>query len=161
MELLERSLPDIKPENELFHNALKAGYGKAVTVKNYIHKVGKTVAVALGLDEPEKYTGHCFCCTAAATATNAGANALEMKRHFGWHKETTALKYADETPNLTRKTARLLTEGKSHIHLSSTCADNVSQTRTLKEEAAKNYNFGFSNANVWRKKYRKPAGVPV
>ncbi len=89
----EDTLLDIKPEDELFHKALRTGYGKAVIGKNYIHKIGKIVTVELGLEEPERYTGHRFCCTAATAATNAGANTLEMKRHFGWHQDITALKY--------------------------------------------------------------------
>ncbi|CAB4045662.1 hypothetical protein DAPPUDRAFT_123885 [Paramuricea clavata] len=109
MDLLTKSLPDIKDTDELFHTCTKSGYGKAVMGRNYIHQIGQKVAEELHLENPKTYTGHCFRRTAATAAANAGANTLMMKRHFDWKQDATALKYCDETKDRARKMAKLLT----------------------------------------------------
>ena len=103
------SKPQIQPDEDLFHKSLKEGYGKAVMGVNYLAKTGRMLAAELGLEDPDAYTGHCFRRTAATEAANAGANTLQMKRHFGWKQESTALKYTEETKERARKMARFLT----------------------------------------------------
>ena len=45
-----------------------------------------------------------------------GANTVELKRHFGWVQEGTALKYTDDTKKRARKMARLLTGPSSFVN---------------------------------------------
>lgn len=109
LEDLKKSLPNIGPTDDLFHKSLKTGYGKAVMGKNTLAMTGRVSASQLNLENPEEYTGHCFRRTSATAAANAGANTLEMKRHFNWVQENTALKYIDQTKERSRKMAKLLT----------------------------------------------------
>jgi hypothetical protein len=48
-----------------------------------------------------------------------GATTIDMKRHFGWVQEGTALKYIDETKDRARKMAKMLTVGSVALPLSS------------------------------------------
>ena len=54
--------------------------------------IGKEVAKELGLEHPDTYTGHCFRRSSATEAANKGATSVDLKRHFGWVGEQTALK---------------------------------------------------------------------
>jgi hypothetical protein len=162
------SLPDIKPDSELFHTCTKTGYSKQVMGKNFIHQIGKNVATELGLDDPAHYTGHCFRRTAATAAANSGANTLEMKRHFGWQQEATALKYVDETKDRARKMAQFLTGNNSTAAAiaPTTAPATITSSQVLmattnqigmgtashtlqvsQEDGKKLYNFDFANAS--------------
>ncbi len=118
--LLKNTITDLQPGDALFHRPHKGGYSKAAVGKNFLAQTGKLVAAALGLTEPESYTGHCFRRTSATAAANAGANTMQMKRHFGWRQEGTALRYTEETRDRAKKMAKLLMdveeneEKKSH-----------------------------------------------
>ena len=46
--------------------------------KNYLSETGKNNAELLNLDNPETYTGHCFCRTAATMAFDVGATAHQL-----------------------------------------------------------------------------------
>ncbi len=113
MEVPQRSIPTMEPEDELFHTCTKVGYSRAVIGKNYLYKIGKSVAMALELVDANSYTGHCFCRTSATVAANAGANSLQMKHHFRWQQEGTALKYIDGTRTRVRTSAERLTAAPS------------------------------------------------
>ncbi len=92
---------------QYFHH-LQSGYCKAVMGRNYLSDTGKLLATALKLKDPESYTGHCFRCTSATAAANTGANTMELKHHFGWQQESTALKYTKATKTRAVKMAKLL-----------------------------------------------------
>ena len=65
-----------------------------------IHSIGiapRTIAEFLNLDEPEKYTGHCFRRTSATTLVNSGAELLALKRHGGWLSSAVAETYIEES----------------------------------------------------------------
>lgn len=71
---LEQSHPNLKADEDLFKQCLKDGFGKHSMGKNVLAQVGKEVATQLGLDVPEKYTGHCFRRSYATEAANQGGN---------------------------------------------------------------------------------------
>ena len=59
---VKASLPHLGAEDPLFHRALKSGFGKKGQIMgvNMLSKIGKEVARELGLENPARYTGHCF-----------------------------------------------------------------------------------------------------
>jgi hypothetical protein len=44
----------------------------------------KQIALFLGLQDPDKYTGHSFWRTSATLLSNAGADLAVLKRHGAW-----------------------------------------------------------------------------
>ncbi len=110
LAMLKENIPNITDGDDLFHRPTEIGYTKQVMGKNYLAKTGHILAKELGLSNPDEYTGHCFRRSAATAASNNGANTMELKRHFGWQQESTALKYTEATDERARKMARLLTD---------------------------------------------------
>ena len=74
----------MKEEDPIFHQVLKASYGSAVMGKNYLANTGKVVAVKLGLETPEKYTGHIFRRSSASTSATEGATVTDHMCHHNW-----------------------------------------------------------------------------
>ena len=70
-QLLEQSLPDLRPEDPLFFKPLKNGkFSRQVVGKHKLSDIGKEVATRLGLPNPESYTGHGWRRAAATEAAN-------------------------------------------------------------------------------------------
>ncbi len=110
LDMLKENISNIAKGDDLFHRPTEFGYSKQVMGKNYLAKTGRLLAKELGLSNSDEYTGHCFRRSAATAASNNGANTMELKRHFGWQQESTALKYTEATDERARKMARLLTD---------------------------------------------------
>ena len=133
---LNEDIPDVKPDEGLFRKPMKSGsYSRQVLGKHTLAGIGKEIAEELGLEKPETYTGHCFRCSSATAAANHGANTVELKRHFGWVQESTALKYVDDTKERSRKMARLITgenknSTKKDTAMTSTAVTTVTATTT-------------------------------
>ena len=110
IDCVTASLPHLRPEDPLFHRPLTKGFGKKGQVMgvNMLRTIGKEVAKELGMENPNRYTGHCFRRSSATEAANKGATSIDMKRAFGWKQEHTALKYLDDTKERPRKMAELL-----------------------------------------------------
>lgn len=98
--------------------------------------------MALGLQNPEKYTCHSFRRSAATEAANSGANAVPLKLYFCWTTESTPLKYVDETKEQSRKMAKLI-KGDT-----STTIQNISASFSVvnNEEEKKIINIDLRNA---------------
>lgn len=79
--------------------------------KNTLAKIGVDVAQMLGLDEPNKYTGHTFRRTAARRAADAGANLVQLKRHFNWQGDNVAMQYIDGSTHHSKKMAKMIAGG--------------------------------------------------
>ena len=65
-----------------------------------INKFGampKQIANFLGLDEPERYTGHSFRRTSATLLADSGANLTTIKRHGGWKSSSVAETYIENS----------------------------------------------------------------
>lgn len=60
---------------------------------------GMTVKVAtyLKLPNPERYTGHTLRRSSANALADAGVSTTQLKKHFNWRSEATALKYVENT----------------------------------------------------------------
>lgn len=60
---------------------------------NKFASMPKTIAIALNLENPELYTGHCFRRTSATLLVEGGADILTLKRHGGWKSTSVAEGY--------------------------------------------------------------------
>ena len=146
LQILCRDIPNIEPNEEIFRTVRKQGLIKCVMGKNYISQIGKDVASYLSLDDPNQYTGHCFRRSSATEAANAGANTMELKRHFGWVQEGTALKYVDETSDRAKKMAKFLTESNANKTEERQCqASSVSQSQNQNQNV---YNITIQNSGT-------------
>ncbi len=113
---LLQCIPDLDDTDLLFHSCALKGYGKGPMGKHTLAETGKLLARKLSLLNPEEYTGHCFRRSSATAAANNGANTVDLKRHFGWVQEQTALKYTEETKDRARKMANLITHDVAKEH---------------------------------------------
>ena len=77
---------------------------------NTLYGIGKDVAIKLGLENPETYTGHCFRRTAATMAADGGATPQQLQRAFGWQSISTAQRYVEESQSGARAMASILTK---------------------------------------------------
>ena len=55
---VETCIRGMEDDKQIFHRVLKGGYGTEVMGKNYLANMGKTVAVKLGLENPEVHRTH-------------------------------------------------------------------------------------------------------
>lgn len=73
-----------------------------------LSKIPLKVAEFLQLPEKNRYTGHAMRRSAASTLAEAGASSSDLKTHFNWRSEQTALKYIDNTNNQKLKVSKLM-----------------------------------------------------
>lgn len=76
---------------------------KQVIGVNTFGEMPKKVAKFLGLDEPNKYTGHAWRRTSATLLVEGGADMATLKRHGGWRSDTVAEGYVESSKNEKRK----------------------------------------------------------
>lgn len=91
-------------KNQKFHPKCPIGH-------NSVGDVGKKVASWIGLENPERYTGHCWRRTAATVFADGGGSNAQMKRKFGWASETTATEYIDNSKKSIATNADILQTG--------------------------------------------------
>ena len=96
-----------------FNHTTKAKYVNQNMGKVKIANVGVDVATLLKLDNPKRYTGHCFRRSAATFAADGGATTTEMKRHFGWKNEKTAQRYVNMSSKGAESMAEVIQPGTS------------------------------------------------
>lgn len=59
--------------------------------------VPRTIALFLGLSDPNLYTGHALRVSSATTLADEGADILELKRHGRWNSNAVAEEYVRES----------------------------------------------------------------
>ena len=92
----------------LIKGAPKLTFVNQAMGKNYLSNIGKDVALVLNLEEPERYTGHCFRRTAATMAADGGATTQQLQKAFGWTSTHTAQRYVDESSAGARSMATII-----------------------------------------------------
>jgi len=65
--------------------------------RNTLSAVPKYIAAFLGLENAEKYTGHCLRRSSATALADSGATTVAMKRQFRWKSETVAQSYVGQS----------------------------------------------------------------
>ena len=67
---------------------------------NTLAKITVQMAEFLHLEKPETYTGRALIRRSAANRlAEQGATTAQLKKHFNWKSETTAMKYLENTKN--------------------------------------------------------------
>ena len=103
----------------------KSRYVNQSMGKNTIGHVGIDVATYLKLDNPARYTGHCFRRTAATLAADNDATTSELQRHFGWKDAKTAQKYIDNSEKGAKKMSSRITPNEEIPGKQANIQDNV------------------------------------
>lgn len=116
-----RNYVSLRPK-EFKEKALFIGFrhGKCIQQRVGIHTIGampKKIAEYLKLDNPEKYTGHCFRRTSATFLANAGADLSVLKRHGGWKSSAVAEKYVEDSLEGKAKIARMIQGGENFVQV--------------------------------------------
>lgn len=83
--------------NRFFIYYRKGHCTRQVIGKNKFSKVPKTMAFRLQLEDPDKYTGHCFCRTSATLFAGSGANISAIKQLGGWKSSSVAEGYVEHS----------------------------------------------------------------
>lgn len=73
--------------------------------KNMIAAVPREIALFLGLESPNLYTGHALRVTSATTLADQGADIVELKRHGRWASSSIAEGYVRESKHARVETA--------------------------------------------------------
>lgn len=76
--------------------------------KNNISNFPSMIAKWAGLQEPEKFTGHCFRRTAASWAVESGADVLSLKLIGDWRTSTSAEGYVDQSISTKTRLSKLI-----------------------------------------------------
>lgn len=97
-----------KSKDRLFLSTNKHGLTNNPIGINKIGTYPSEVAEYLGLEEPKKFTGHCWRRCAATWAVEEGADLLQLKRVGGWTSGTAAEGYLAESRNDKRKLATFI-----------------------------------------------------
>lgn len=104
----------LKPEDEFTERFfIQYANGKChhqVMGKNKIGSTPSTIASFLGLENPSRYTGHCFRRTSATLLSNSGANMALVKQLGGWRSDTVANGYIADS----MKSKNLIYQGITH-----------------------------------------------
>lgn len=107
--------------NNFFLNYQKGRCTNQVIGMNKFGSMPKHIATFLKLENPEKYTGHCFRRTSATMLVDAGADITMLKRHGGWKSTTVAENYVDNSLNSRMSVAnKILTEVTQTKQITST-----------------------------------------
>lgn len=84
-------------------------YAKQPMGINSIAAIPKFIASYLHLENPEKYTGHCFRRSSAIALADSGDSRLTLKRQFRWKSDTVAEGYLAGSKTLKSDVASALT----------------------------------------------------
>lgn len=93
---------DVKTD-EFFLTQRNGKLTKQVIGINTFGAMPKVIATYLGLEEPDKYTGHSFRRTSATMLADAGADLLTLKRHGGWKSDKVAQGYVEDSISSKKK----------------------------------------------------------
>lgn len=82
--------PNDQFTDRFFIKYYKGKCQRQVIGKNKIRQTPQIIASYLGLENPKKYTGHCFRRTSATLLSNSGASTTMLKQLGGWKSLTVA-----------------------------------------------------------------------
>ena len=85
------------------------------------------IATFLGIDEPNKYTSHCFRRTAATIFADSGCSVIQLKNAGGWRSDSIAQSYISESMVSKKSTAQAF---QSTASTTNTNLDQITNTAT-------------------------------
>lgn len=145
----------LRPENvknDRFFLCLRNGKcTQQVIGINTFGAMPKMIAEYLGLDEPDKYTGHSFRRTSATMLADAGADLLTLKRHGGWKSDKVAMGYVEDSINNKKKICAQICSSIDLNRPSSSKSETITKLPQSKMEDTINLNTlqsECSNAEV-------------
>jgi integrase len=128
------------------HRMLFLGYrnSKCTVQRVGIHTIGgmpKQIALFLGLQDPDKYTGHSFRRTSATLLANAGADLAVLKRHGAWKSSSVAEKYIEDSLESKNKIARMILNGETFVEVLQQQKKEVSNKTSLSNTISSSSNY--------------------
>ena len=78
-------------------NKAMGKFEKQVMGKNTIAKIPAEIAKFLNLPASDSYTGHSFRRTSATIFADAGATAVDLKKHLNWKSDAVVIRYIDKS----------------------------------------------------------------
>lgn len=108
----------------LFRKFANGKFTKAPVGKNTIAAIPRTIAIFLGLSNPEIYTGHSFRVSSATVLADEGASSITLKRHGRWASDNVAEGYLRDSKQARVETASLLS-GHSARDTSSSSGEKI------------------------------------
>ena len=115
---------------------------KQVIGRNTLSQYPKTIATFLQLEEPEKYTSHCFRRTAATFLADAGFQVMDLQRAGGWKSKSVAESYVTESQHNKLKIASNIANNT----ITATNNQSVSNTETC-NTPINNVSIDMANAS--------------
>lgn len=98
---------------------------------NSFGEMPQKVAKFLGLDHPERYTGHAWRRTSATLLVEGGADMATLKRHGGWRSDSVAEGYVESSKNEKRKIYSRITSSMNVKTASTVTSASASRSLTL------------------------------
>lgn len=101
--------PPNAPFDRFFAQYINGKCTCQVIGRNKIGEAPKKIATYLGLDNVNKYTGHCLRRTGTTLLANSGANMVMIKQLGGWKSDTVAQGYIEDSVTNRKKIFEALT----------------------------------------------------
>ena len=103
---------NMRPENivsgRFFVNYQKGKCTSQFIGKHKFSKMPKEIALFLGLENSDMYTGHAFRRTAATLLAQSGASMVRLKDLGGWKSDSTAQSFCKDSVAFKRKTSSMI-----------------------------------------------------
>ncbi|KAG4065945.1 hypothetical protein HA402_010299 [Bradysia odoriphaga] len=104
---------DLRPERLQSQDRFFTNYQKGKCTLQFIGKnkfasMPRKVAEFLKLPKPERYIGHSFRRTSATFLANSGADMETIMRHGGWHNESCAKGYIEDSLSYKARTGEMI-----------------------------------------------------
>ena len=130
LDIIVKSLGRL--DGPLFKTCTKTGVTKTPLGINYVYKAPKEIAEKLGLNEPQKFTGHAFRRSSATHCANQGASTMDMRMKFHWKDDQMPGRYVENSRYQSKKLGKMMTKPNDMVDQSQTAGDNI-EKKELKE----------------------------
>jgi len=100
LKLYCSKFPETERVQRFFRKIDRSGHGTRIVVgKNTLATYPRRIAEFLGLEDADKFTGHCFRRTGATLLARNGASVMQLQTAGGWQSATVAQRYVAESDN--------------------------------------------------------------
>ena len=132
-----------KPQGPVFRQIRDNKFTNQKRGKSYFFELPKRIAEHLGIENPEKYTGHAIRRTATTWLAERGQTANVLQKFGGWKSANVANEYIDDTDVMRRSIADAMqidSKGTSKIEKTATPGITINATTVVIHNS-------FNNAN--------------
>lgn len=136
-----------KATGRIFLSIRNGKFTSAVLGKNKLREIPKFIALFLGLEAPERFTGQCFRRSSATSLADSGISRTNLKRHGGWRSDTVAEGYLHDSKKMRVDIAEMLSENS--VPQNTETPSSVPSPVSSSSHPVFNFNFNnCTNVNV-------------